>query len=108
MDFHQAVHAKLTGQHQVVSDLDSIEDRRNKKDGIGSIGMSLVDLGLVDDKILPQDRQVNLLPDCRDIGQVTLEEINIGKDRDGPGATLFIIDSYGYRIELLTDNTFGR
>jgi len=107
MNFNQAVYPdvichRLKAFQQIVG-----QDSDNQKHCVSTGECSLINLDLIDGKILSQNRPRNLLTDQREVIQVPLKEFLVGQDRDAVCPGLIVDQSGTHGVKVRSNHTGG-
>jgi len=84
-----------------------VEAGDDEEDGVGAGDDGFVDLDLVDDEVLTQQRDGGALGDAGEVGEGALEEFFVGEDGHGAGATVDVHAGLFEGIEVGVDDAGG-
>ena len=90
MYLEQHLHIEGMGQFRKSKALLRTEAGGDQQDGVGAHDACLVELVFIDDEVFPEQRQVDQAAGLAKIPDRTTEEVRIGQDGAGRGASLFV------------------
>ena len=118
-DFQRAVHfaqvvhldqdVELAGLRGVVERLELlvVQAGDDEQDGVRAGDDALEDLQFIDDEILAQQRQLDLVADEAQVGEVAVEIFLVGQDAERLGAAAGVFARLGERVEIGGDDAGG-
>ena len=107
VNFDQGIELEGVGDFEEVLEGGLVESGDDEEDGIGSGDDGFEDLGLVDDEIFAQARDVELFADEREVFETALEVLFVCEDGDGAGTGFLIAPSDGQGIKVRCDGADG-